>query len=70
MWVYYCGWYGVCIMLSNKAGQKRRQELMDKHKKKRGGFYFTTESQLCTMYRTYRVDSALEMYLFRPNKGR
>ena len=41
---------------------------MDKHKKKRGGFYFTTESQLCTMYRTYRVDSALEIYLFRPNK--
>lgn len=41
---------------------------MDKHKKKRGGFYFTTESQLCTMYRTYRVDRALEMYLFRPDK--
>jgi len=41
---------------------------MDKHKKKRGGFYFTQESQLRTMYRTYRVDDALEMYLFRPNK--
>lgn len=58
----------MCIMLSERQRQNRRRNLMDKHKKKRGGFYFTTESQLCTMYRTYRVDSALEMYLFRPNK--
>jgi len=58
----------VCIMLSERQRQNRRRKLMDKHKKKRGGFYFTTESQLCTMYNTYRVDRALEIYLFRPNK--
>jgi len=58
----------VCIMLSERDRQLRRKELRDKHKKKRGGFYFTQQSELRTMYRTYRVDDALEMYLFRPNK--
>jgi hypothetical protein len=52
-------------MLSDEQRQQRREQLMKKHRKARGGFVYTTQSRLRTLYDLYKIDPALDLFLFK-----
>jgi len=52
-------------MLSDEQRQKRRAQLMKKHRKAKGGFVYTTQSRLRTLHDLYRIDPALDLFLFK-----
>jgi hypothetical protein len=57
-------------MLSDEQRQKRREQLMKKHRKARGGFVYNNQGRLRTLYDLYRIDPALDLFLFKPKKGK
>lgn len=52
-------------MLSDEERQKRREQLMKKHHKTKGGFVYHTEGRLRTLYDLYKIDPALDLFLFK-----
>jgi hypothetical protein len=57
-------------MLSDIERQERREQLMKKHRKKRGGFVYNNSGRLRTLCDLYRIDPALDLFLFKPKKGK
>ena len=58
-------------MLSDEERQQRREQLMKKHRKIRGGFVYNNKgSRLLTLCDLYRIDPVLDLFLFKPKKGK
>ena len=57
-------------MLSDIERQERREQLMKRHRKKRGGFVYNNSGRLRTLCDLYRIDPALDLFLFKPKKGK
>ena len=57
-------------MSSDDKRQARRNTLMLKHRKKRGGFVpqRAGHSRLTYLESQYRIDPALDIFLFKPRK--
>jgi hypothetical protein len=55
-------------MLSDSERQERREQLMKKHRKKRGGFVYNNSGRLRTLFDLYRIDPALDLFLFKPKE--
>ena len=55
-------------MLSDEQRQERREQLMKKHRKARGGFVYNNQGRLRTLYDVYRIDPALDLFLFKASK--
>jgi hypothetical protein len=55
-------------MLSDIERQERREQLMRKHRKKRGGFVYNNSGRLRTLCDLYRIDPALDLFLFKPKE--
>ena len=52
-------------MLSDIERQERREQLMKKHRKKRGGFVYNNSGRLRTLCDLYKIDPALDLFLFK-----
>ena len=52
-------------MLSDEQRQQRREQLMKKHRKARGGFVYHSEGRLRTLYNLYKIDPVLDLFLFK-----
>lgn len=53
-------------MLSDEQRQQRREQLMKKHRKIRGGFVYNNKgSRLRTLCDLYRIDPVLDLFLFK-----
>ena len=57
-------------MLSDEERQQRREQLMKKHRKARGGFVYNNSGRLRTLHDLYKIDPALDLFLFKPKKGK
>jgi len=55
-------------MLSDNERQQRREQLMKKHRKKRGGFVYNNSGRLRTLRDSYRIDPELDLFLFKPKE--
>lgn len=55
-------------MLSDEQRQQRREQLMKKHRKARGGFVYNNSGRLRTLHDLYKIDPALDLFLFKPNE--
>lgn len=55
-------------MLSDEQRQKRREQLMKKHRKAQGGFVYNNQGRLRTLYDLYRIDPVLDLFLFKPKE--
>ena len=51
-------------MLSDEQRQQRREQLMKKHRKSKGGFVYNNQGRLRTLYDLYKIDPALDLFLF------
>jgi hypothetical protein len=52
-------------MLSDEQRQQRREQLMKKHRKMRGGFVYNNSGRLRTLHDLYRIDPVLDLFLFK-----
>jgi hypothetical protein len=52
-------------MLSDEERQQRREQLMKKHRKMRGGFVYNNSGRLRTLHDLYKIDPVLDLFLFK-----
>jgi hypothetical protein len=52
-------------MLSDEERQQRREQLMKKHRKARAGFVYNNSGRLRTLHDLYKIDPALDLFLFK-----
>ena len=52
-------------MLSDEQRQQRREQLMKKHRKIRGGFVYNNSGRLRTLSDLYKIDPTLDLFLFK-----
>jgi hypothetical protein len=54
--------------MSDEQRQQRREQLMKKHRKERGGFVYNNSGRLRTLRDSYRIDPELDLFLFKPKE--